>query len=138
MQASHPLRLAIGKLGEYALQPGYYLYAGSALGGLESRLARHCRPDKRLYWHIDYLTTELQIREAWIVLRKERLECVCAQALRSLPDAEVPIAGFGSSDCRCATHLVYCASAPSAQVFEQTMMGIGGWGLGTGGRPPNP
>lgn len=124
MKAVHPLHVPVGKLGEHLLKPGYYLYAGSALGGLMPRLARHCRPEKRMHWHVDYLTTRLGVEEAWVVQRQERLECICAEALRNLPGAEVPIARFGASDCRCVTHLVYVAKLPTAQAFEQALMGL--------------
>lgn len=128
----HLVHVAVGKLGEFDLKAGYYLYAGSALGGLAARLARHCRSEKRLHWHIDYLTTRLEVQEAWIVKRQERLECACAEVLRSLSGAELPILGFGSSDCRCVTHLVYFPSLPSPDVFEQAL----GWG--TDHQPPAP
>ena len=124
LKATEEARIDIGKLGQFALKQGYYVYSGSALGGLSARLARHFRPGKRGHWHIDYLTAQLQIQETWIVLRSERLECLCAQALRSLPGAEVPIPGFGSSDCHCSTHLAYFSALPSPHVFEQALLGL--------------
>jgi sugar fermentation stimulation protein A len=47
--------MEVGKLGNFRFPAGYYVYTGSALGGLESRIARHFRRKKRLHWHIDYL-----------------------------------------------------------------------------------
>ena len=52
----HPLRLQVGRLGDIVFPEGYWLYFGSALNGLEARLRRHLRHDKKLHWHVDYLT----------------------------------------------------------------------------------
>lgn len=43
-----------GKLGNISFPEGYYAYVGSALNGLEARIARHLKEDKLLHWHIDY------------------------------------------------------------------------------------
>ncbi len=47
----------IGRRGELRLQPGFYIYLGSALGpgGVRARLALHFRPCTRPHWHLDYL-----------------------------------------------------------------------------------
>ena len=55
-----PKDIRIGALGVITFQPGYYIYAGSALGsGGLSRVARHIRFYRERYrkakWHIDYL-----------------------------------------------------------------------------------
>jgi len=44
---------------------------------------------------------------------RTRAECARNRRILSLPGAEVPVAGFGSSDCRCAAHLVYFSDHPS-------------------------
>lgn len=49
-------RWIVGKLGPREFPEGYYLYLGSALNGLETRLRRHLRRDKKPHWHIDVLT----------------------------------------------------------------------------------
>ena len=49
------LRLQAGKLGIHTFPPGYYIYTGSALGGLSGRLKHHLKLEKKLHWHIDYL-----------------------------------------------------------------------------------
>ena len=46
-------RLAVGRLGDFEFPAGYYLYAGSAQGGLRGRVLRHLRADKKRHWHID-------------------------------------------------------------------------------------
>ena len=57
MQGNLVCPLQVGALGEVSLEPGWYLYVGSARRHLEARLRRHLRPEKRRRWHIDYLLT---------------------------------------------------------------------------------
>jgi Uri superfamily endonuclease len=112
--------ITVGKLGTFTFPAGYYLYVGSALGpgGLEARLARHRRRDKKLRWHIDYLLEHAQLVEVWSATSTTKLECLWAQAARKLRGAETPVPGFGSSDCRCPSHLIYLARKPSYDEFE--------------------
>ena len=98
--------IQVGKLGEFRFSEGYYLYAGSALGGIDSRIRRHLRSDKKMHWHIDYLMEHARIVEVWYMLSEERLECFLVQVAQALPQARMPVQGFGSSDCRCPSHLV--------------------------------
>ncbi len=56
-----PARLKIGRLGVFLFPAGRYVYTGSALSGLNRRLARHQRQEKRLHWHIDYLLRHARI-----------------------------------------------------------------------------
>ncbi len=116
--------ITIGKMGKFDFPGGYYLYAGSALGGLRGRIKHHLRKEKKLHWHIDYLLVQARIVEVWVVLAEERLECLLAQAARNLPGATIPVAGFGSSDCRCPTHLIHLPERPQLETF-QTAVGRG-------------
>jgi Uri superfamily endonuclease len=111
--------ITVGKLGVFSFPAGYYLYVGSALGpgGLRARLARHRRHDKKLRWHIDYLLEHAQLVEVWSVASTDKLECLWAQAAWELPGAEIPVPGFGSSDCRCPSHLIYLARKPIYEEF---------------------
>lgn len=88
---------------------GYYLYFGSALNGLNSRIARHIRQDKKLHWHIDTLTAVAQVVQVWYVVDTRRWECAWAKAASCIPGVVMPARGFGSSDCRCPSHLLYLA-----------------------------
>jgi len=96
---------------------GFYAYVGSALNGLESRVARHLRKSKKQYWHIDYLLDRAIIIKVILIPGEERLECVLArtlgQRLRCVPR-------FGSSDCNCSGHLFFAAnkSKLEAQVLK--------------------
>jgi Uri superfamily endonuclease len=115
------LILPIGKLGTYNFPSGYYIYVGSALRGLDGRLKRHLRVEKLLHWHIDYLLLQTRIIQIWYSLCNERLECEWNTILSELPGATPFIPGFGSSDCRCRTHLTYFLTTPPFDSFRQEL-----------------
>lgn len=110
--------ISVGRLGLFSFPAGYYLYFGSALGGLFPRLRRHLDRDKRPRWHIDYLRRYSQVIEVWYVLSGEHLECAWCQIAAAMPQAQSVIPGFGSSDCRCRSHLLYFPSPPTFEVFR--------------------
>ncbi|KAF0120374.1 MAG: hisS [Methylocystaceae bacterium] len=101
-----PLDVRIGK-NSATLPAGDYLYCGSARGsgGLRARLARHMRSQKRAHWHIDQLTAGASLIGAFV--EEQGDECALNAALGALSiPLPIPVAGFGSSDCRrCAAHL---------------------------------
>ncbi|MCC6905872.1 MAG: GIY-YIG nuclease family protein [Anaerolineae bacterium] len=103
-----PLPLIVGRLGQVLLPAGWHLYVGSAhgAGGLRARVGRHLRYEKRLHWHIDALTTIMPVKWVWYVESPDRAECEWAHVLLALPEAAVPVQGFGASDCNCPTHLI--------------------------------
>ena len=113
--------LRIGKLGTHSLQPGYYVYVGSALGGLSNRLRHHLRSEKRLHWHIDYLLQQSTVVQIWYAIGSDRLECNWNVLLQNLPGAVIPIIGFGSSDCQCSSHLTCFCVVPSPQSFKMML-----------------
>jgi len=96
-----------GKLPEADYNKGIYLYIGRARTGLNARVKRHIRSQKKLHWHIDYLLQKAKIEEIWI--RQDYFgECNTADEIRNFkPAAAKSIQGFGSSDCRCRSHLFY-------------------------------
>ena len=105
--------IVVGKLGTFHFASGYYVYTGSALGGLESRIARHLRSKKRLHWHIDYLLQYGCVVDVFTHQTTERLECQFNERILSMPDSRIPVKGFGASDCNCASHLAYFAEKPA-------------------------
>ena len=101
------VRLDISTLSDVVLQPGRYLYVGSARGpgGIRARAGRHLRRTKRRHWHIDRLTAIAA--PAGAIALPGGQECVTVQALLGEPGVTAPIPGFGSSDCRlCDAHLL--------------------------------
>lgn len=100
--------IRVGALGTYQFPAGWYSYTGSALGtGGFARVERHHElaigdRDAR-HWHVDYLLGNdcATIRED---IRSPGADIECAVA-GALPPG--PVAGFGSSDCDCRSHLAY-------------------------------
>ncbi len=95
--------LPIGRLGRIRLAKGFYVYVGSAMANLSKRVERHRRLRKRAHWHIDRLRPHAQFIDALPIRSSERLECDLARAIDGIASWSIP--GFGSSDCRCESHL---------------------------------
>lgn len=115
-------RLSIGKLGEMEVKPGNYVYVGSAFGpgGVAARLRHHQRIATKPHWHIDYLRAATKFLDAWCVYRR-RSEHEWAQRLMQSQTAALPLIGFGSSDCQCATHLFYFRDPPMKPKMEKLL-----------------
>ncbi len=96
--------ITIGKLGTFQFQKGRYAYVGSAMNGIEQRVARHKRKEKRLHWHIDYLLEHAEIKSVETIMSSTK-ENECRLARRFLKTHQIPVPGFGSSDCSCKSHL---------------------------------
>ena len=119
---SHKTSLVgIGSLGTLELQPGFYVYVGSAFGagGLAARIGHHTQIAARPHWHIDYLRAACDLIEIWFTTETARREHSWAEAVAQLPGAEVPMPGFGSSDCQCAAHLFWFQRPPPVRMFRQ-------------------
>lgn len=112
-------RISVGKLGEFDFPAGYYVYTGSAMGGIEARVARHLRSSKRMRWHIDYLLERGTILRYASRVSSTRQECAANAAVLDISGAAVVARGFGSSDCGCAAHLVYFESEPPELPVEK-------------------
>ena len=136
MSLPRACKLRIGALGTFDFRRGHYIYIGSALNGLDARIARHLagvpwrdlppelqkgeigrrfregRP-KRFFWHIDYFLPHAQVVQVWTDAGGARLECEWARTLLGLSNASVVAPRFGASDCNCAAHLVYMDRCPA-------------------------
>lgn len=102
----------IGKLGSFSFEKGYYVYVGSAKKNIYSRINRHIQADKKQRWHLDYLRPYLQIQEVQTYDGKEG-ECQLFDRLKKRNVGTIPAQGFGSSDCKCVSHLFYSAKESS-------------------------
>lgn len=113
LELRKPARITVGALGEYTLEPGQYLYVGSARRGIGMRVARH----KRLagtktgiaHWHIDYLLLHPQCSLAWVEVLPGAEECMVSRSIGERDGITIPVIGFGSTDCRsnCRAHLFF-------------------------------
>ncbi len=104
----------IGAIGRIHFPAGYYVYIGSARRGLKARVERHKRRRKKVHWHIDYLTVDADRVGAFPIYTGNDLECSLAERLHAVAveSGGKAILGFGSSDCRCESHLMHLPSNP--------------------------
>ncbi len=111
----------IGKLGTLFLKPGFYAYVGSAFGpgGLKARIKHHFNHSSRPHWHLDYLSPILSAREIWYTCDQTRREHQWAKIHSLTRGVSLPLPGFGSSDCRCLSHLFFYKSKPSGNHFRR-------------------
>ncbi|NLE05288.1 MAG: GIY-YIG nuclease family protein [Crenarchaeota archaeon] len=96
--------IKVGSLGEKKFANGLYMYVGSAQNGLEQRIKRHLKKEKRIFWHIDYLLENqaASIEKIFTKQGEKNLECQIAQQISKKGN---PIINFGCSDCKCKSHL---------------------------------
>lgn len=112
LRMSSRRRLRVGKLGRFRFPAGYYLYPGSALGGLAGCVQRHLRVDKPRHSHIDFLAPPALAVGVWWATSAERRECEFAQRRDLIPgriDARGRVRSF-----RLPLHLapITCADGP--------------------------
>ena len=115
-------QIQIGRLAQFNIKKGYYVYIGSAFGsgGVIARLRHHSKVSKRPHWHLDYLRAETSFYAAYAEYSSEKEECNWASVMAKNTVASEPLKGFGSSDCDCRTHLFYFSSqAKVAQAVRE-------------------
>jgi Uri superfamily endonuclease len=120
-RSARPLR--IGRLGAVELQPGFYVYVGSAFGpgGLAARLQHHQGIAARPHWHVDYLRAACELMEVWHTTDTAHREHLWAKTVGALSGARVPLPGFGSSDCDCVAHLYTFNRPPLIRAFRHRL-----------------
>lgn len=92
-----------GALGEIDFEPGTYVYIGSAMNSLESRIHRHFHSQENMHWHIDYFSEVAEPESTFFVFTEDSsLECILADFFSEENES---IDNFGSSDCDCNSHL---------------------------------
>ena len=115
-----PREMQVGSLGMIRFDSPYYLYIGSAFGpgGLQARIKHHLAQPRRPHWHLDYLRQEADVVDVWYAADPARLECIwAAMANRELS----PVPHFGSSDCRCQSHLFASRGRPTLAAFRRDL-----------------
>ncbi len=108
--------IAVGSFKTIRFPAGYYAYIGSAMGGFKARLGHHLKGEKKLRWHIDYLLPVANISDIILCPTLDRAECAIALSLGHHLEA---IPGFGSSDCKCCSHLFF---APGEKVIKSQVL----------------
>jgi len=105
-----------GRLGLVSFPKGYYVYTGRDARNVQARIQRHMKKEKRVRWHIDYVTSDEFVRFVEAVLHRTSAvrECDINRKILSMPGARIVALGFGASDCRhrCESHLVYFKKRP--------------------------
>ncbi|WP_071394468.1 GIY-YIG nuclease family protein [Bacillus tuaregi] len=99
-------QITVGKLGTFTFQKGTYIYVGSAKRNITQRIERHVKINKKHHWHFDYLRPFGTITRI-ITYDNSLRECELAENIRKEKMAAIPINGFGSSDCKCKSHLLF-------------------------------
>lgn len=115
--------IRVGRLGRIRFGPGWYAYAGSAMGpgGLAARLRHHLGPVQKQHWHIDYLRAEAKVMEIWMAVGPPSREHDWAAALAKSPRAGKCVRGFGCSDCRCPSHLLFFDHRPDEDLIRKKL-----------------
>ena len=112
-------RIKVGKLGKKLFPQGFYVYVGSALNNLQARIVRHISSKKKLRWHIDYLLASPNAEIETVITRQteKRIECKLNEIVQKFGK---PVEKFGSSDCKCKSHLTYFKSLENIKkAFEE-------------------
>jgi Uri superfamily endonuclease len=104
IKISTPTSLKIGALGKIAFSDSMYAYVGSAQSSIESRVKRHLRKEKPLFWHIDYLMADVAVNVVQIYYLTGNKTCEC-QTAQLIANSSEPVPKFGCSDCHCKSHL---------------------------------
>jgi Uri superfamily endonuclease len=110
-----PATIEIGKIGSFLFAAGTYAYVGSAFGpgGLAARLGRYASGARRKHWHIDFLLDQGEVVGALVRTDEHRRECAWANWTANRGLRKVP--NFGSSDCRCKSHLFFVGNDEKAE-----------------------
>lgn len=123
LQADRRRIVQIGRLDQLAVEPGCYVYVGSALGpgGVRARVGHHVRLAARPHWHIDYLRRAAALRHVWYSYDSVRREHAWADIFAHMRGASIPLPGFGASDCACPAHLYFFPRQPRLDTFRRRL-----------------
>ena len=126
LRLDEPHSIDVGKLGRVCFPVGVYLYFGSALNGLNGRIQRHLRREKKAHWHIDRLASPASIEEVWWMDDGRNWECAWANESAGLSSRSWSAPGFGSTDCGCGSHPHALDSATNLESVRRRMRRVCG------------
>jgi Uri superfamily endonuclease len=118
IELENDLTIKVGKLGDIFFKKGFYVYVGGALNGLEKRIERHKRSDKKFHWHIDYFLKHGKIQNVFYKESIKKEECEISKKFENFES----IYGFGCSDCKCRSHLFYGSKKDILQIISEIGM----------------
>jgi len=121
---SRDQQIRVGCLGLRQFYHGSYAYIGSAMNGFGARLGHHLGEKKRPHWHIDYLLQKASLQGILLIESEERAECAAARAMAERLN-HVP--GFGSSDCRCRSHLFFTTDGEQLETVVRSALSYLGY-----------
>jgi len=103
----------VGSLGNICLSKGLYGYVGSAkgFGGIKARIKHHLAKDKkRLWWHIDYLTSRREVIVKYVAYAETLAidEEYVARGFSRSSCWSIAVPKFGSTDKKSSSHLFKC------------------------------
>ena len=99
-----------GSLGNLEFKKGYYVYSGSGKTNLFKRIEHHRKKKKKKLRHMDYITAEMKIKADIPIITDDYRECDLAEILDK--NSVEPVKNFGSTDCKCFSHLHYFKDNP--------------------------
>jgi len=100
----------IGALGRRVFPRGFYVYVGSGMRSLFSRIGYHQRKSEKRHWHLDYIKDRFSFLSDIPIVTSSNRECDLSRKI--LENGGIGIDGFGSTDCRCNSHLYFFESNP--------------------------
>lgn len=126
--AENSFYIANRKFNHILLSKGYHYYIGSAQKNLNQRLERHFKKDKKNHWHIDFLTSNENVRpNSALILHKapKSIEEEIANNFISFFNAKIILKGFGNSDTKgTITHLFYRSKKITYNQFSERYQSI--------------
>jgi len=129
LSVKKPVAVNVGALGNQLFPAGIYAYTGSALGrgaaDLRHRISRHLKRNKQKFWHIDYLLADTNVSIAAVVAAEteHQIECTANRCIKTVMDPQIPVKGFGASDCKknCRSHLLHFPEAKNVEALAEKM-----------------
>lgn len=92
------------------------------MNGLKHRISRHLIKVKKLHWHIDYLLNKAKIIKVVTYKTNKKVECQLNKNIQSLPGAKIIVKKFGSSDCKCTSHLTYFGESNPSILLNKNLL----------------
>jgi len=99
-----------GSLGNLKFKKGYYIYSGSGKTNIFKRIEHHRKKKNKKHWHMDYITAEMKAAADIPIITDKYTECSLAEILAG--NQGEPVKNFGSTDCKCFSHLHYFEDNP--------------------------